>query len=280
MNVRMLKTMAALSRTTAFVLIMFAAFMATGPALPAQAGGDGLEPFLGTWSGIFTTQDNDFWQLEDFLCFAGCSPEAHDHMRALLDDPANDDRSINELLGESWAFEAENIMPMLTGEGRLIQKENGPDNDPKLHCQPYGYVREVTNPLPFIIRRDGRHLIFEYEEWSLLRTVYMDGRAHPEHRTPSLLGHAVGRIEDGALIIETTRVTPDRYSDFTEGGHSGELTGIERFTVHDNPRRLELELTLTDPVTLTRPYTLKKVWLATPEVKLVKDRCGAIPGKF
>ena len=270
-----------LSCVTGFALtIVFAVFIVTDPIVSAQPDDDGLAPFLGTWSGIFTTQDNEFWGVEDMVCFAGCSPEAHSHMRSLLDDPANDDRPVNALLGESWGFEAEHIVPILTGEGRLIQQENGPDNDPKLHCQPYGYVREVTNPLPINIRRDGMHLIFEYEEWSLLRTVYMDGRAHPQHQTPSLLGHSVGRIEDGTLIIETARVTPDRYSDFTEGGHSDELTGIERYTVLDNPRRLELKLTLTDPVTLTRPYTLEKVWLATPEVKLVKDRCGAIPGKF
>src|SRR5690606_32481008 len=126
--------------------------------------------------------------------------------------------------------------------GKRIQAENSLDNDPKLHCEPYGFVRQVTNPLPMIIRRNGEHLLFEYEEWSLLRTVYLDGRAHPTDRTPSLLGHSVGRFEDGALIIETTRVHAGWISDMTQAGHSDRLTAVERYTVHDDPRRLELEL--------------------------------------
>jgi len=79
--------------------------------------------------------------------------------------------------------------------------ENKPENDPKfLNCQPYGFVREVTNPLPMRISRDGQHLLVRYEEWSLNRPIYLDGRAHPTYATPSLLGHAVGRVENGVLI--------------------------------------------------------------------------------
>ena len=109
-----------LSCVTGFALtIVFAVFIVTDPIVSAQPDDDGLGPFLGTWSGIFTTQDNEFWGVEDMVCFAGCSPEAHSHMRSLLDDPANDDRPVNALLGESWGFEAEHIVPILTGEGRL-----------------------------------------------------------------------------------------------------------------------------------------------------------------
>ena len=129
------------------------------------------------------------------------------------------------------------------------------------------------------VRRDGDHLLVRYEEWSLLRPIYMDGRPQPTHRTPSLLGHSVGRIENGALIVETTRVTPDLLSDSSQVGHSGELTAVERYTVHDNPRRLELTLTLTDPVTFTKPLVVTKTWLATPDVELVKDSCSQQPGK-
>jgi hypothetical protein len=131
-----------------------------------------------------------------------------------------------------------------------------------------------------VIRRLGDHLLFEYEEWSLLRTVFLDGRAHPEYQSPSLLGHPVGRVEDGVLIIETARVTPDRISDSTQAGHSGELTGVERYTVRDNPRRLELELTIEDPVTFTDPYVVTKTWLYTPEVDLLQDSCGDLPGIY
>jgi hypothetical protein len=113
----------------------------------------------------------------------------------------------------------------------------------------------------------------------LLRNIYLDGRPHPEHKTPTLLGYSVGRFEDGALIVETKSLTPDLISDNTQAGHSGELTAVERYTVHDNPRRLELTLTLTDPVTFTKPLVVTKTWLYTPDVDLLQDTCSQQPGR-
>jgi hypothetical protein len=265
----------------ALLLVPLAASAQSGasPAAPAQSD-DLLAPFLGTWSGYFTTQQDPFWHAEDLICFPGCSRDMHDHLVALLEDPANDERPFGELVGESRALAEQRLDSILTPLGRQVRDANAPDNDPKLHCQPYGFVREATNALPLVIRRDGSDLLVHYEEWSLLRTIYMDGRPHPQHRTPTLLGHSVGRIENGVLIVETAQVNPDWISDSTHAGHSGELTAIERYEVLDNPRRLELELTIEDPVMLTEPYVITKTWLYTPGVELVQDQCGALPGKF
>jgi len=184
------------------------------------------------------------------------------------------------LAAEAGAASQEAFEKILTPLGRQVRDANTPESDPKfLNCQPYGFVREVTNPLPMQILRDGEHLLIRYEEWSLLRPIYMDGRPHPAHRTPSLLGHSVGRVENGALIVETALVTPDRISDATNAGHSGELTAVERYTVKDDPRRLELTFTLTDPVMFTEPLVITKTWLYTPDVELVQDSCGQQPGK-
>jgi hypothetical protein len=81
------------------------------------------------------------------------------------------------------------------------------------------------------------------------------------------------------LVVETTLVTPDLLSDSTQVGHSGELTAVERYVVRDNPRRLELTLTLTDPVTFTKSMVITKTWLYTPNVEIVQDTCSQQPGK-
>ncbi|MGB7216450.1 MAG: hypothetical protein WBE98_15595 [Gammaproteobacteria bacterium] len=277
----MTQTAAPGGASASVVLRLFIAVAAAfGCGISAAQTDDPAAPFLGTWSGVFTTTDHEFWKVEDFACFPGCARSMREHMRALLADPANDEVPVGALLGQAYAFAAEQIATILTPLGKRIQAENSLDNDPKLHCEPYGFVRQVTNPLPMIIRRNGEHLLFEYEEWSLLRTVYLDGRPHPAHRTPSLLGHSVGRFEDGALVIETTRVHAGWISDATQAGHSDRLSAVERYTVHDNPRRLELELTIEDPLTLTEPYVIVKTWLYTPDVELVQDRCRNLPGVF
>lgn len=261
-------------------LLLLAVPLTVASQSAAAQSDDALEPFLGTWSGVFTTQQNEYWGVEDFNCFPGCALDGYEYLASLLDDAANDERPVGELMGEASAREAQRFASSLTPLAKQIRQENTFDNDPKLHCQPYGFVREVTNPLPMTMQRLGDHLLFRYEEWSLLRTVFLDGREHPEFQSPTMLGHSVGRVEDGVLIIETARVTPDRISDGTQAGHSGELTGVERYTVHDNPRRLELTLTLEDPVTFTEPYVVTKTWLFTPEVELLQDSCGDLPGIY
>ena len=262
-----------------FVGALVGALVALPFGAPAQTA-DPIAPFLGTWSGVFTTQDHEYWTFADIQCFVGCPVDFYDHLSALLADPANDAIPAMALSGQSGAAFAAAFDPTLTPLGRQVREANKPENDPKfLNCQPYGFVREVTNPLPMQIRRDGEHLLVRYEEWSLLRPIYMDGRPHPTHSTPTLLGHSVGRVENGALIVETARVTPDLLSDTSQVGHSGELTAVERYTVRDDPHRLELTLTLTDPATFTKPVVVTKTWLYTPNVELVQDTCSQQPGK-
>lgn len=262
--------------------VQVAAILLLGAPLTAsaQSSGSSIEPFLGTWSGVFTTQENEYWTAADLACFVGCPLDAYRRLEALLADPANDRLPVMALSGQADAAWLAEFMQSVTPEGRLVHTENTPESDPKfVNCQPYGYVRESTNPLPMQIVRDGEHLLVRYEEWALLRQIYMDGRAHPEHRTPTLLGHSVGRVENGVLVVETTRVTPDRISDGSNLGHSGALRGVERYTVRENPKRLELSLTLEDPTMFTKPLVITKTWVYTPDVELVEDTCFQQPGK-
>lgn len=269
--------MRAIIRRIANGTVVAAGFAATF-GVTAQPRGDALAPFVGTWSGVFTTQDNEFWGAEDMLCFVGCAKSTRDWAVKFLNDPANDQVPFGAIFGMSSGIAEQMIEPILTPAGKLVQQANTPESDPKLYCQPYGYVREVTNPLPMKIIRDGDDLIFQYEEWSLLRRIHMNEREHPKNRTPTLMGHAIGHVENGALVIETANVISDWISDATRAGHSEQITGVERYTVHDNPKRLELELTIRDPVMLTEPYTIVKTWLFTPDVELVQDACANFPG--
>jgi hypothetical protein len=259
--------------------VLLGALLAASLGAAAQSA-DPVAPFLGTWSGVFTTQEHEYWTFTDIQCFVGCTQDFYDRLSKLLADPANDALPAMALSGQAMGASLAALDAELTPVGKQVRAANLPENDPKfLNCQPYGFVREVTNPLPMQISRDGDHLLVRYEEWSLLRPIYLDGRAQPLHRTPSLLGHSVGRVENGALIVETTRVTPDLLSDSSQVGHSGELTAVERYTIRQNPHRLELTLTLTDPTTFTKPVLITKTWLYTPDVELVQDTCSQQPGK-
>ena len=259
--------------------LLVAAALAAPLSAPAQSP-DPVAPFLGTWSGVFTTQSDRYCTFADIQCFVGCPLDFYNHLSALLADPANDKTPAMALSGQANQASLAALDAILTPVGKQVRAANKPEDDPKfINCQPYGFVREVTNPLPMQIHRDGDHLVVHYEEWSLFRNIYLDGRPHPQHKTPTLLGHSVARVENGALIVETAGVTPDLISDSSRAGHSGELTAVERYTIRDKPRRLEVTVTLTDPVMFTKPLVMTKTWLYTPDVEIVQDTCSQQPGK-
>jgi hypothetical protein len=241
-----------------------------------------VEDFLGIWSGVFTTQDSEFWMVEDFLtCFAGCSVGARAYFEALLEDPANDERPVRELAREATGFARRELAEKSTEAGLALQAAGAPEDDLTSMCAPYGLARQAINPLPLAIRRDGPNLVIQYEEWNLSRRIYLDGRELPAEAEPSLLGYSVGRIEGDALVIESNGLEANIYFGFhSGGGHSDQATVLERYTLAADPHRLLLEMTLTDPVTLTEPQVMSKIWLATPDLELVEDSCRDVPGQF
>lgn len=254
----------------------------TGNAPSPSANALSHPDFTGVWSGAFTTQKNEYWELEDLTaCFPGCTPTARAYYASLIEDPANDAKPVQALWGMATVFMREELAKKSTQEGLAIQTANTEASDPNFRCEPYGLVRAAVNPLPIEIRADGGNLVVRYEEWNQSRTLYMDGRAHPANLAPSRLGHSVGRYEGEALVVETKGLEPGLYYDFQSGGgHSADATVVERYVIADNPRRLELDMTVTDPVTLLEPHVIHKTWLSTPEIELVEDRCGDVPGKF
>jgi hypothetical protein len=225
------------------------ALAAVAACLPAASKAQTEQPsFEGIWSGVFTTQDNEYWQVEDFTCFPGCTPASYRYLVGLLDDPANDDKPLDELTGATREFMRKELARKSTPDGVALQNRNTPENDPTLLCKPYGLVREAVNALP-----------------------------DPE-RTP--LGHSIGRYESDALVVETVGISPDIYYSFQSGGgYSGETRVAERYTLEDDPRRLHLEMTIDDPVTLREPHVITKTWLWTPDVELIEDSCKDVPGR-
>ncbi|HUQ51482.1 MAG TPA: hypothetical protein VM692_04620 [Gammaproteobacteria bacterium] len=266
----------------AFLAALATAGCGTNDASAPSAAARTSPDFTGVWSGAFTTQKNEFWELEDLTaCFPGCTPTARAYYASIIEDPANDAKPVQELWGMATAFMREELAKKSTPDGVAIQTANTEANDPNFRCEPYGLARAAVNPLPIEISRDGANLKIRYEEWNQTRTIYMDGSRHPKNLMPTRLGHSVGRYDGDALVIETKGVEPNLYYDFQSGGgHSAEATFVERYVIEEDPRRLELDLTITDPVTLLQPHVIHKTWLATPEIQLVEDRCGDVPGKF
>src|SRR5688572_471220 len=117
---------------------------------------------------------------------------------------------------------------MLTPEAAAQVKKNAP---PPAR---FDYARDPSQPKPpgeAYIVTDGNcrlpsgvepnsaafHIVQSREEVMILREnpdpgrrIFMDGRRHPDLRrwTPTVMGHSVGRYENGELLVETIGLTP------------------------------------------------------------------------
>jgi hypothetical protein len=81
---------------------------------------------------------------------------------------------------------------------------------PKYDCAPATMPSLVIDPYNFQVEQRRDRLVFTYEKDDIVRTIWL-GEAAP---VPSVYdqfwqGHSVGRYEDGALVVETTKFTFD-----------------------------------------------------------------------
>ena len=150
----------------------------------------------------------------------------------------------------------------------------GLDPDPIAACYPYAMPRVMTNGgFPYIVELDGGYLMIIGPK-NELRAIYTDGRGHPtlddllketENASawgPSFEGHSIGHWEGNTLVVDTVDIWPGTY-DQTGAFHSDKIHIVERLKVlsHD---LIDYEMTVEDPVMLTRPWTIRRQWARRP----------------
>src|SRR5690349_22983357 len=106
---------------------LFGALLASCFGAAAQTA-DAVAPFLGTWSGVFTTQDNEYWTFADIQCFVGCPQDFYDRLSALLADPKNDATPAFGLAAQASAASNAALDAVLTPLGKQVRAENKPEN--------------------------------------------------------------------------------------------------------------------------------------------------------
>jgi hypothetical protein len=161
--------------------------------------------------------------------------------------------------GETWNRNA----MQLTGfgapwneEGKARQAERmKTGGNRKANGWGYPMMMNSNAPIQFLVTPEEVMIINAYRD---VRYVYTDGRKHPseEDRWPTAWGDSTGRWEGDTLVIDTIGVkNPNIYfhgaPPLSEDAHY-----VERLRM-TGPDMIEGEITITDPKTLTQPWTLK-----------------------
>lgn len=106
-----------------------------------------------------------------------------------------------------------------------------------------------------------------------VRTVYMDGRDHPDDVEPTPQGHSIGRWEDGALIVDTVAFAEQQSVNGQGVPSSTQKHTIERYALSEDGRRLLIDVFLEDPVYLAEPFSGTLEWQYSPTLSFHSYNC-------
>jgi hypothetical protein len=135
---------------------------------------------------------------------------------------------------------------------------------PVYECAAHTVPTLLGDVRPFHITMEMDSVLVNYEMGNTFRRIWTDGRGHPPPYQLFYQGHAIGRWEGNQLLVETTNFTfdPDGMDDHAHLPTSVRKRVIERYTLN-NPNEMKIEITLEDPLFLTRPFTWSHVWRRT-----------------
>ena len=162
----------------------------------------------------------------------------------------------------------------LTDKAKAIAADFDVAKDPFVDCIAPPVPDSLSTPyLHQIIFNDDDTITLREEYWEVDRTVYMDGRGHPDNGPRTNQGHSIGRWDGAVLVVDTTL-----FEDHGYGNGSGIPSGaqkhiIERYALDEDGKTLSIDYVLEDPEYLSAPVTDTRQWRYAPHLDLLPNTC-------
>jgi len=149
----------------------------------------------------------------------------------------------------------------------------GGAGEPAAHCLPTGMPVLATGILPFKIVQAESEILILYEENTVFRQIFLDGRKPVEDAEPRWLGYSSGKWEGNELVVETIGFNDRGFLDAIGHSHSDKLRLTERIRRKD-AGHLETQVTVDDPTAYTKPivYTIQST--LRPDEDLLEYFCA------
>ncbi len=144
---------------------------------------------------------------------------------------------------------------------------------PRANCLPDPFVyyhmvdiaRMVQTPQLIVV-------LYQGTTNSVHRTIFTDGRPLPTDPNPTWMGYSIGHWDGDTLVVETAGFNDRSWLDIEGHPHTEALRITERYHRRDFGH-LELEVTIDDPKTFTRPFSLKITKMLMPDTDLLESVC-------
>jgi hypothetical protein len=146
-------------------------------------------------------------------------------------------------------------------------------DSPLPHCLPEGMPMLEMSPAPYKLIQTRGLIVMLYERDTTYRQVHTDGRKLPADPEPSWLGYSIGRWDGDSLVVDTIGFNDRGWLDARGHIHSEALHLTERFHRLDFGH-MAVDLTVEDPQTYTRPFTVKLKQSLLPDTDLLESFCA------
>ena len=144
-------------------------------------------------------------------------------------------------------------------------------DDPEITgCIPGGPRHITHSGMTKIIQAPGLILML-YEDLSY-RQIFTDGRTLPRDPNPDWMGYSVGHWEQDTLVVESAGFNDRTWLDFAGHPHSESLRMTERYR-RPSFGRMDLQVTLDDPRTYGRPWTVSAGGPLAADTELIEYVC-------
>ena len=154
-------------------------------------------------------------------------------------------------------------------------------DNPDANCMPMGFLQFHQQPQPRLIIQTPKMILIEYEANYGIRHIYLDGRKLPPQGEPQPFwyGYSVGRWEGDTLVVETNNLRGaedgpyDGWLDVNGSPYSQQAKFTERFRRLDYSH-LQIDMTVDDPKSYTKPWTVRVDQRVVPEGELIEFVCN------
>ena len=148
---------------------------------------------------------------------------------------------------------------------------NGKDH-PGVRCLPSGIPEKENIPDGLKVVQTPDVTIFLYESRTIYRQVFTDGRPFPKDPAPTWMGYSVGNWEGDTLVVETRFQNGKTWLDMKGLPASDATRIIERFS-RPTIGRINIDVTIDDPKSYTKPWNVKLAWRLVPDTDLIESIC-------
>ena len=125
-------------------------------------------------------------------------------------------------------------------------------------CILSGMPMTMDSGAPLDIEQDSKHVGILAEPVSGPRTVYLDGRKHPDMNLfdNTTVGDSIGHWEGDTLVVDTIGFSDKGITTIPGGGlRTPNSHLVERYRLEDNGAHLLVTFTWTDPKVFAKPHT-------------------------